>query len=459
MNRLTMQQRKLLYLAGIVLLLIPIFLLGMPATAPTQRADEDFTTTRTTGGATESGGALARMRQTHELGESTLGNVDPTSSVLNFVLLGFRGIAVNQLWGIHEEQKKTKQWGPMRATTESIILLQPHYKKVWQYHGWDLAYNVSAEWDGVEDRYYWVKEGAKFLQDGVERNQKYPELPWEVGRITGQKIGRSDEWRQFRVFFLHDPDERFEGRADPAINPEEKDNYLVAKDWYTEANDREDQYDQDLMQDLLFRHYPARSQFDYADAMNREGQFDEVARQAWSQAEIDWTEKYGREEFLSPGGWIILEADEETIRALARRDGVSIKDKQFWTDRYQNTANYRYWRTRATAEKDPVLVKAHRELYEGRQLFRDLKFRAAREKLWTGMELYAQALAKYPQLTTEDESIEEGLLAVIYWQETYDLLLSPEPPPEDFPLKALWQARQDHVPSVREDFRVETHLP
>ena len=38
MNKLTSQQRKLLYLVGIVLLLIPIIVLGMPAGQPVARS-------------------------------------------------------------------------------------------------------------------------------------------------------------------------------------------------------------------------------------------------------------------------------------------------------------------------------------------------------------------------------------------------------------------------------------
>ncbi len=36
--------------------------------------------------------------------------------------------------------------GANAATTESVILLQPHYIQVWRYLGWNLAWNVSAEW-------------------------------------------------------------------------------------------------------------------------------------------------------------------------------------------------------------------------------------------------------------------------------------------------------------------------
>jgi len=258
MNKLTSQQRKLVYLAGIVILSIPIVVLGTPTT------NEEG-----------SGGFLAQMRQKHDLGESTLGQVDPTSVTMNLVLLGLRGVATNLLWMEHEEQRNTKNWAQMRATTQSIIMLQPHYLKVWRFHGWNLAFNVSAEWDGVADRFYWVKEGTKFTMEGCKRNRRYPELYWDVGGLTGKKIGNSDEWKYFRQFFKVDPDtERYQGGPDSDINPEGKDNYLVAKDWYKRANTVEDKHEQHQEARILFRSNAAHSQFDYANALNREGFFD-----------------------------------------------------------------------------------------------------------------------------------------------------------------------------------------
>ena len=91
-EQLTTQQRKLAYLVGIVILMLPIIVLGMPA------ADEEG-----------SGGKLARLRQEHDLGESTLGQVDPTSATMNLVLLGMRGVAVNLLRMQLDTQRDQKQ--------------------------------------------------------------------------------------------------------------------------------------------------------------------------------------------------------------------------------------------------------------------------------------------------------------------------------------------------------------
>ena len=176
MNGLTSRQRKIAYVIGIVVLLIPIVLLGQPS-----------------GKEGDSEGLLSKKRQEYDLGESTLGNVDPSSSAMNLVLLGLRGPAASILQLEAKELQKTKNWGKMRALVDTITLLQPHYVKVWQFEGWNLAYNVSSAWDATEDRYYWVKEGIKFQNDGVSRNQKNADLVWHTARLIGWKVGAADE--------------------------------------------------------------------------------------------------------------------------------------------------------------------------------------------------------------------------------------------------------------------------
>src|SRR5690606_1857990 len=99
-------------------------------------------------------------------------DVDPSSATMNLVLLGLRGIAANALWHNANEQQKTKEWAKMRATVDSIILLQPHFARVWSFQGWNLAFNVSSVHDRVADRWYWVKEGGKFSMRGTERNAR-----------------------------------------------------------------------------------------------------------------------------------------------------------------------------------------------------------------------------------------------------------------------------------------------
>lgn len=437
MNKLSSKHRKLAYVIAIIILLIPVIWLGMPST-----------------GEEGSGGELAQLRVKYELGESTLGDVDPSSASMNFVLLGLRGIATNLLWMDAKDYQERKQWAKLRSTVDSIILLQPHYMKVWDFQGWNLAYNVSAEWDAVEDRYFWVKEGIKFLNEGVKRNERYPELDWKIGNLHGQKIGRSDEWKLFRKFYKVDPDtERYDGGPDPQINPERLDNYQVAKEKYLLANEKELKHKQHLQMRMLFRAFPWHAQFDYANAMQREGTFGKQRTDAWAQGFKEWTTIFGREEFMTPKGAIVLEWTDEDIKNLAKRDNVSEADKRHWTDRYQSTANYRFWRTRALSESEQDTIDAHKALYEGEVAFGNAEFGKAQEQLEKGMALYDKVLAKYPSLMADDLAIEEGLKAVLIWRYLYDLKGQPAPEIPHQMLNQLWVKEQGRVPGLKEDLR------
>ena len=114
MTNLNSRQRKMSYFIGIILLLGPIVYLGFPA--------EQNAADSQSGGL----GKLAQMRQQYDLGEATLGKVDPSSSAMNLVLLGLRGPAASVLHLKAIEYQEKKQWAKLRTTVDSIILLQPH---------------------------------------------------------------------------------------------------------------------------------------------------------------------------------------------------------------------------------------------------------------------------------------------------------------------------------------------
>lgn len=465
MNQFSSQQRKFVYLGGILLLLIPIIYLGMPADSSGQNA-----------------GRIATLRQDLDLGETNLGDIDPSGAAMNLVLLGLRGVAANILWVQADEQKNHKDWAAMRATTESIIRLQPHFVKVWEYNGWNLAFNVSVEWDAVPDRYYWVKEGGKFLQQGVARNRNSSDLHWHTGRIYGAKIGLSDEARFFRRYFRADPDPKFEGGVDPGWNERDEDNYLVAKEWFGRANEVEGQGNrQTIMDRSIFRSYPARSQLDYASALQKYGFNEEFDRQvgdrklseseqealqlqvreklreqnraAWELGFQDWTQKYGQElykvDYRNQILDIRMEMSEDEIRDFAKTpDEMNMLKMAVMS--YQNMTNYRYWRTRALCEAEPDTAEAHWLLFAALEEYRKQNLEKAREYSFRVMQLMEGILSKYPDLLAEEDLIEDGITAVMIWQYTYRL--SGERHPPDFPLKGIYDSRAAEMPEYERRF-------
>ena len=433
MNGLTSQQRKLAYLIGILLLLIPIIKLGLPS---------DGTKAAT-------GGTLSQMRTEFELGESDLGDVDPSSAAMNLVLLGMRGVAVNLLYSEFDKQKDMKRWAEMEATTDSIVRLQPHFEKVWEMNGWNLAYNTSAEWDAVPDRYFYVKKGGKFLMRGVRQNRKSTHLQYHVANVYQKKIGIADEAKFYREYFLHDPDPKFKGGVDPDFNPDELDNYLVAKREFEKATSIEDQYHrpQHILDKTLFRSMPARCQFDYANSLQKDGKFGEITREAWQDALSDWTRKFGQEVFSIPIGPlgtdvkfdIRLEMSAEDIRKEIASPDDAVRVAKM-VESYRKMVNYYYWRTRGNCEAESKTAEAHRNLYEASQFYKKQELEKARDAAFAGIKGFDEILKtpEFTDLQSEESLVEECLLGMMVWEDIHRV--SGEKVPADYPLK--WLATQ-----------------
>jgi hypothetical protein len=128
-----------------------------------------------------------------DLGEATIGEVDTGSFVLKLFLLGgFRGMAANVLWTRAIDFQKVQEWDRLKVTVDMITKLQPHFLAIWTFQSWNLTYNVSVEWDAPEDKYEWIKSGIKFVQDGVSKNKKSPDLIWDTAWYYYHKLGFSD---------------------------------------------------------------------------------------------------------------------------------------------------------------------------------------------------------------------------------------------------------------------------
>lgn len=268
MTERTSFYHKLAYLGGIVVLAFPIVWLSLPATT------------------SKAGGKLAQLRKDYKLSQVDLGKVDPASETIKLATLGLRGVAVNLLWEKANYYKKTEDWTNLTATLEQLAKLQPNFITFWKFQAWNLTYNVSVEFDDYKDRYYYVRRGIEFLQQGERFNANNPQLLWDLGWFIGQKIGRADEHVQYRRLFKADED--FHATA-PDRTPDERDNWLVGKDWYLTAIDAVDNKGRSLGRKSPRDFYssPAKSQMNYAEAIEEEGYF-EKARRAWIKAEEEW---------------------------------------------------------------------------------------------------------------------------------------------------------------------------
>ena len=258
---------------------------------------------------------------------ATPGDVDTTSSIAILVLGGFRGFAANLLWSqALDIQEYKKDWNKLESVVQSIIKLQPHFIRVWTFQSWNLAWNVAAEWDAVEDKYYWIKQGAKFAEQGTQVNGHSPYLRWSTGWIFFQKIGKADEAQLLRKLYREDhrPEIDAQGREIPPFNPEELDNYQKAYYWFSEAVAKCDELGirPKQMAEHHFRSYPSHALKDFALAQEEEGVFGERIQGYWLEVYESWSELGEREIIYREGKKIQLEIPHKIFLTLRKTKPV-----------------------------------------------------------------------------------------------------------------------------------------
>ncbi len=320
MNLGTSFWRKIVYAVSIAILLFPLFILGQPASVTPEGP--------------RPGGMLAQMRHDYKLSQADLGDIDPASESMRLATLGMSGVAATVLWTQAQHYKTVHDFHKMSATLNQMSRIQPNYIAVWDFQAHNLSYNVSVEFDNYRHRYHWVKKGIEFLIEGTRYNNESPKLLSKVGWYMGQKIGRSDEKRPFRVLFR--ADDEFHERLDqevrvldnrevrgPDANP---DNWLVGRLFHLEAQSLVDDFGARMGHSALIFHKDApMSLMNFSKAIEAEGNFSDFAMEAWERAGDSWKE-FGRRRLPTSYGMTIRlgdNVDEELEELQAEIDRLA----------------------------------------------------------------------------------------------------------------------------------------
>ncbi len=410
---------------------------------------------------------LYNVKQSRDLGEAAIGQVDTGSFMLKLALLGgARGIAANVLWTRAEELKREQDWDQMKATVDLITKLQPHFLSVWTFQGWNLAYNVSVEWDAPEDKYEWIKKGIQFLQDGVRKNRKSPDLIWNTAWTYYHKIGFSDESIILRRLFRDDSDEPFKTYIDSAgVQVVRHDNFQLADGWFRRSVKMVDageavmgKGEQTALEyvdpspqhkgkpnDISFRSMPAHSVTRYAidlEKMSMKGipaTFGEVAKNAWAQALNDWVE-FGKHTWESHNEVVRdgkkvhepIQIDDETN---PKKKATLTENQQYWTNRWADQMNYRYWKDRALAEMTDEGVKARQHFYDGTIAYKTANFAKAVDEFRAGLMIWDKLLKSHHDYRNDDINKKDTGLVVRRYLKA--ILQLGENEPKDTPFRDL----------------------
>lgn len=112
--------------------------------------------------------AIHQARQQMGLvANAPLENAPPSLAFATVALGAFRGLLVNILWMRADQLKMEGKFFDARQLAEWITTLQPRFAAVWDFHAWNMAYNISVAIPNTrpEERWRWVRNGFELLRD------------------------------------------------------------------------------------------------------------------------------------------------------------------------------------------------------------------------------------------------------------------------------------------------------
>jgi len=318
------------------------------------------------------GERLHQQAKAERLAHESLGEVDPISGTAQLVCFGFRGVAVTFLWNEVMDLNRKERWFEIKPVLNSITLLQPNFHSPWQYQAWNMAYNIANAWEAVKDKYYWISEGAKFMQEACAKNQGVSDLQWYTGFIYFNRFSVHDDHKYLRERFKNEAKERTDvkftasrrDRADPFDN---------AYEWFQSANLTviEKKKAPKGMGITPFLSHPAKALTTFAEFQGKEGTFGVDAREAWNQAHNAWLE-FGRglgvvrKEGVGERDQFVHRLEYDPAQYEQLND-----DTKFWIQRYGNIVRYWYWKTRVKAEGTPQMEGARESFYLAQKAWDD----------------------------------------------------------------------------------------
>jgi hypothetical protein len=137
--------------------------------------------------------SINRRRQDMNLIIDKPENMPPSLAFATIATGAFRGLVVDVLWMRADKLKEEKQFYDARQLAEWITILQPRFASVWEFHAWNMAYNISVTIPATQpdQRWRWVKNGYELLRDQAIDKYKLKNITLyrELARIFQHKIG------------------------------------------------------------------------------------------------------------------------------------------------------------------------------------------------------------------------------------------------------------------------------
>lgn len=145
----------------------------------------------------------ARARQ-NPRSATPIENAPPLVAFTTVALGGFSGLLVDILWARVTVLQDSGQYLEIVQLSNWITQLEPRLAVVWDYHSFNLAYNITAMCPDPAERWQWVKSGISLLRDkAIVYNPDYLVLYDRLCRIYKNKLidGNDPAQQYYRLAF------------------------------------------------------------------------------------------------------------------------------------------------------------------------------------------------------------------------------------------------------------------
>ena len=278
-------------------------------------------------------------------------------------------------------------------------------------------------------------------------------------------MGFSDESIILRRLFRDDEDESFKTYDDPKSDQPVvgNDNFKLGYGWFSKAIKLVDSGANRLSSgtgndvryvdptpqrkgradDIAFRSMPAHAQSRYASSLEKmsiygvRATFGEKAKAEWSDAWTEW-DIFGHYVFISHNEIL---RDGKMVRDKVQLDDIMHperfkqmpENKIYWTQRWSDQMNYRYWKDRCEAEATTGGVLARELFYEATRAYKTGDFPTAAAKFKKGLELWKTVMNDFPNY--RDDELNKQDTGHIVQRVCGALKQLQVPVPDDLPFK------------------------
>jgi hypothetical protein len=137
---------------------------------------------------------IVAMRVRYQLTSEPVKGLSPELALATQMLGWGRGILIDIIWIRLESLKEQGRYFELVQLADWACKLSPRDPDVWDFHAWNLAYNVSCEVEYMPDRWAWLYSGIKLWRDeGIPRNPKAYGLYDRLAFTYYHKIGMEDD--------------------------------------------------------------------------------------------------------------------------------------------------------------------------------------------------------------------------------------------------------------------------